>query len=328
VNTLIDDLIVAKNRGIKVNVVLEDAKLGESLPAYNKLKASGIDVGTDFPGRRLHIKGVVIDGRYVFLGSANWTKAAMEDNYEATILEDSRSDAQDLIRFIENARVKDEVRIDYKGVALPVDFLLSPTKGRVLLKKHSKKQFDFYLLLLKQYAETGKTTFEIDEKAMVEEMGYTVPKKFGSYKSERTFYHDTIRNFLKRLKKGGFIDYKKTTVTLKIKPPDESIESQRIVVPYEYWEYGYDQILSMRAKYMYLVCLYEAPRSVQYPYWFHSQEDMSKLYGIGTWVISKGLRELEDIGVLEVTRSKPRPPDFSARKANVYKLLPLRPLYK
>jgi len=84
----------------------------------------------------------------------------------------------------------------------------------------------------------------------------------------------------------------------------------------------------MRAKYLYLIALYEAPRSVQYPYWFHSQEDMSKVYGISTWVISKGLIELEKKRMIEVTRSKPRPPDFSTRKANVYKLLPLVPLDK
>jgi len=323
VNALLDDLIAAKNRGVDVKVVLEDAKLGESLPAYNKLKERGIDIRTDLPGKRLHIKGVIIDGRYVFIGSANWSRAAIEDNYEATLFIDSKADAQDLTRFIEGTTVKDAGKVEYEGVALSGDFLLSPKKGRLLLKKHSKKQFDLYLLFRKIYTETGQTTFKIDEKALVEQLGYKVPKNLGSYKSERTFYHDTLRNFLKRLKKDGFIDYEKDVVTLKIDNID-----QDIVIPYEYWKYGYDKALSMRAKYLYLICLYESSRSVQYPYWFHSQQDMAKLYGIATWTISKGLIELEKAGILEVTRSKVRPPDFSARKANIYKLLPLSPLGK
>lgn len=322
VNTLVDELIVAKSRGVKVEVLLEDAKLGESLPAYNKLKESGIEVRTDLPGKRLHIKGVVIDERYVFLGSANWTRAAIEDNYEGTAFIDSESDAKALLDFIEKAKAEDSTPVTYEGASIPADFLLNPKKGRVLFTKHSNKQLDLYLLLLREYARTGKTTFEVDEKAYVEEMGYKVPKDFGSYKSEQTFYHDTIRNLMKRLKKAGFIeDYKTRTVALKT-----DTESPHITIPYEYWEYGYDDVLSMRAKYMYLICLYEAPRSVTYPYWFHSQEDMSKLYGISTWAISKGLLELEKVGALEVTRSKPRPPDFSSRKANVYKLLSLKPI--
>jgi len=326
VNNLVDSLIEAKKRGVEVTVVLEDAKLGESRQAFNILKENGIDVSADLPGKRMHLKGVIVDRRYVFLGSANWSRAAIEENYDATLFVDSESDAKALIEFIEDAKITHEERIDYEGVNIPVDFLLSPEKGRILLKTHAKRQLDLYLLLLKQYQETANPTFKIDEKALVEEMGYKVPKDLASYKTERTFYHDTIRKLLKSLKKGGFIDYDKDVVTLNIEPPDETQTPQNIVIPYEYWKYGYDKTLSMTAKYLYLICLYEAARSVRYPYWFHSQEDMAKLYGIHRFTISKGLRELEKLGILEVARSKARPPDFSRRKANVYKLLPLYPL--
>lgn len=323
VNTLIDDLIAAKERGVKVKVIIEDAKLGESLAAYNKLKDNGIDVATDWPGRRLHIKAVIIDGRYIFLGSANWSRAAIEDNYESTLFVESEQDAKELTKYIEELTVKQKKQIKEPGVSISADFILSSTKGRILLKKHAKKQFDLYLLLLKEYIKTGKTSFKLDEKKVVEEMGYKVPKEFGSYKSEQTFYHDTLRNFLKRLEQNKFIEYEKKIVTLKL---DNLEKDSQIVIPFDYWEYEYANTLSMRAKYMYLIALYEGSRSITYPYWFHSQEDMSKLYGISVQTIGDGLRELERIGVLEVTRDKIRPPDFSARKANVYKLLPLKPI--
>jgi Mn-dependent DtxR family transcriptional regulator len=125
------------------------------------------------------------------------------------------------------------------------------------------------------------------------------------------------------LKKHGLIDYKQGKVTLKAnisEKPDKST----IIISYEYWQEGYSDKLSMRAKYMYLICLYEASRSTKYPLWFRSQKDMSKLYGISDTTISLGLQELEDKGLIEIIRDKPTPPDFSDRKANVYKMLPLK----
>ena len=50
---------------------------------------------------------------------------------------------------------------------------------------------------------------------------------------------------------------------------------------------------------------------------------MSKLYGISDTTISLGLLELEERGIIEITRDKLTPPDFSDRKANVYRMLSL-----
>jgi len=50
---------------------------------------------------------------------------------------------------------------------------------------------------------------------------------------------------------------------------------------------------------------------------------MSELYGISDNTISSALLELEEKGIIEVTRDKPTPPDFADRKANIYRMLPL-----
>ena len=55
-----------------------------------------------------------------------------------------------------------------------------------------------------------------------------------------------------------------------------------------------------------------------------SQKDMSKLYGISDNTISSALLELEDKGIIEITRDRPTPPDFADRKANVYRMLLLK----
>lgn len=78
VNELVNDLVSAQNRGVAVTVILENSKLKESRSAYQKLKENNIAVYFDTPAHLLHIKGVAVDDRYTFIGSANWTRAAIE----------------------------------------------------------------------------------------------------------------------------------------------------------------------------------------------------------------------------------------------------------
>ena len=124
---------------------------------------------------------------------------------------------------------------------------------------------------------------------------------------------------LTRLKRHGLIDYKKEEVTLKNNVSEKPV----IIIPFEFWDYKYSDSLSMVAQYMYFICLNEASRSTKYPVWFRSQKDMVKLYGMSERSITNAVSELEKKGIIEVTRDKSTLPDFSDRKANVYKILPL-----
>ncbi len=321
INVLVNDLIAAKSRGVEVKVILEDSKLKENHLAYEKLKENNISVYFDTPQHLLHIKGIAIDDRYIFLGSANWSRAAIEDNYEATYFEDSPKDAITFREYVDNIpfQDKDIFLPPESGVGISGDFLMSPELGRRLLKSQAFKQFDLYLLLCKLQEETGESSFDIDYDFLAKEMGYKAPKRLGKYRNKHNYYYERIHRSLKRLKRYGLIDYKKGTVNLKVNNIKASKE-RVIMLPYKYWEDGYDTQFSMRAKYMYLVSLYEAARSTRYPSWFRSQKDMSELYGISDTTISLGLLELEEKGIIEITRDKKTPPDFSDRKANVYRM--------
>jgi hypothetical protein len=321
---LVDDLIAAKDRGVDIKVVLEDSKFKASRLAYQKLKDNGIDVYFDTPKELLHIKGVAIDDKYIFIGSANWSRAAIEDNYEVTYLEESPEDAIAFREYVESIPVaKGEFFLPAEeGVKLLSSFLLSPDLGRQLLKAQAYKQLDLYLLLCKMQDKTGKAYFKIDYDSLAKKMGYKAPEDLRKYRNAHHYYYERIHRLLIPLKKYGLIDYRKGKVTLKANVSDKP-DKPKIIIPYEYWEEGYSDKLSMRAKYMYLICLYEAGRSTRYPLWFRSQEDMSKLYGISDTTISLGLQELEDKGLIEIIRDKPIPPDFSDRKANIYRMLPL-----
>ena len=325
INDLVNDLIDAKNRGVSVKVILEDSKLKENRLAYQKLKENNIAVYFDTPEHLLHIKGIAIDDKYLFLGSANWSRAAIEDNYEATYFEDFEQDAIAFREYVDNLPFQDkDIFLPLtKGVSISPDFLLSPKSGRRLLKSQATKQLDLYLLLLKMQQEKGETSIAVDYDCLAKDMGYAAPEDLGKYRNEHHYFYERIHRLLIGLKKYGLISYKKGIVTLKV---DTDKGKPSIIMPFEYWQYGYPDYLSMRAKYMYLICLYEAARSTRYPFWFRSQKDMAKLYGISDTTISLGLLELEERGIIGITRDKPTPPDFSDRKANVYKILPLSQL--
>ncbi|MCX5712691.1 MAG: phospholipase D-like domain-containing protein [Candidatus Omnitrophica bacterium] len=326
VNGLVNDLIVAKSRGVAIKVILEDSKLKENRLAYELLRANNIAVYFDTPEHLLHVKEVIIDDRYLFVGSANWSKAAIDSNYEATIFEDSSPDALIATQQINNIPIqkKDIFLAQAEGVAISSDFLLAPNSGRRLIKDEASKQFDLYLLLCKLQQKASKPSLDIDYDSLAKNLGYTAPNNLGLYRNAHHYFYDRIRHSLKHLQAYGLIDYRKEEVTLKA-DNSKKPNAPAIIIPFEYWDYGYSNSLSTRAKYMYLICLYEASRSTRYPFWFRSQEDMSKLYGISDTTISLGLLELEAKGMIEITRDKPTPPDFSSRQANIYRMLSLTP---
>lgn len=317
VNKLVDSLIDAQKRGVSVKVILENNKLSENKDTFTKLKNAGVKVYFDTPAALTHIKAVVIDERFVFLGSTNWTEAAFKDNNEAAVLMDSPPDAKALTEYINSIEIDDKnpYEVSSDGVSVSVTFLTSPKGGRQLLTNDAYKQFDLYLLLLKKIRETSADEIKIDYDSLAKELGYAAPSELGGYRDDHNYYYEHIHRALKKLRKYGLIEHGNGDVSM----PKEGDES--FIIPYSYWTLAKEKNLSLRAKYMYLVALYEVSKSTKKPSWFRSQEDMVKLYGISDTTISLGMQELEEKGIIKIMRDKPEPPDFSARKANIYTML-------
>lgn len=103
---LLNHLIRATERGVKVKVLLEIGKNSNSQINKNntetakRLRKGGIDVSFDRPTTRTHTKVVVIDRRYTFLGSHNLTSSAMKYNNELSILIDSPKVAGETLGYI------------------------------------------------------------------------------------------------------------------------------------------------------------------------------------------------------------------------------------
>lgn len=103
-----EDLMSAASRGVKVTVLLEKEgreRKGSSLNYDNAdtaklLTRSGVKVYFDTPKTTTHTKLVIIDNRFVFIGSHNFTDSALRYNNEASVMIDSPKIARDAASFI------------------------------------------------------------------------------------------------------------------------------------------------------------------------------------------------------------------------------------
>jgi phosphatidylserine/phosphatidylglycerophosphate/cardiolipin synthase-like enzyme len=102
-----DELIRARRRGVAVSVILErSGDPADRLNDNNRRTASlltkgGVRVLFDSPLRTSHEKVVVIDKRYLYLGSHNLTQAALIHNKELSVLIDSPEIAGETLSLIE-----------------------------------------------------------------------------------------------------------------------------------------------------------------------------------------------------------------------------------
>lgn len=97
----------AARRGVKVEVVIEQGQEGDNISQDNaetvrKLKAAGIAVCMDGPDRTTHAKMVIIDRRYLFIGSHNLTQSALKYNHEVSVRIDSPSLAEEGLRYMKS----------------------------------------------------------------------------------------------------------------------------------------------------------------------------------------------------------------------------------
>jgi phosphatidylserine/phosphatidylglycerophosphate/cardiolipin synthase-like enzyme len=63
---------------------------------------AGIKVRFDAPKTITHVKAMVIDGRYVYLGSHNLTQSALKFNNELSVMVDSPEFAAEVTSYLDN----------------------------------------------------------------------------------------------------------------------------------------------------------------------------------------------------------------------------------
>jgi phosphatidylserine/phosphatidylglycerophosphate/cardiolipin synthase-like enzyme len=75
-------IIRAKNRGVRIRILMDKGQSKGKYSKYKYLLDSGIAVIQDRHTGIMHNKIAMIDGRILFTGSYNWSKSAEERNQE------------------------------------------------------------------------------------------------------------------------------------------------------------------------------------------------------------------------------------------------------
>ena len=100
VNELIQNLIEAHERGVQVQVILENS-MSSNHQAYNLLTKEGIDVKFDSNSILTHTKLLVVDDYLTIGGSHNWTMGAFQYNNDSSVLIKSQAVARKCLTHIE-----------------------------------------------------------------------------------------------------------------------------------------------------------------------------------------------------------------------------------
>ena len=108
-NHLVKELINAKKREVKVEVILEARDAEDRTTKRNRhtgkiLSEGGIDVIYDSLSKTTHAKFMVVDGRLTLLGSTNWTYYALTDNHEASVFIRSKEVAKELTDYFKKVK--------------------------------------------------------------------------------------------------------------------------------------------------------------------------------------------------------------------------------
>jgi competence ComEA-like helix-hairpin-helix protein len=104
---LLDRLIAAHRRGVEVRVFLENSGYDEGIneenrKVANRLRKHGIAVVFDSPRTTSHVKMVVVDRRYLIVGSHNLTHSALADNREFSLLVDNQDLARQAMAYLQS----------------------------------------------------------------------------------------------------------------------------------------------------------------------------------------------------------------------------------
>lgn len=343
VYSLVDELIKAHKRGIKVKVILDQnidfvgekginrwVTEGKNSRCFKILKDAGIDVQYDDLTTYTHAKVLIIDNEIVIVGSANWSESALNKNFEVNTLIKSKELANEILASFKNIKTVQGPSIETQrlesGVVVSWKFLENPRFAGRMLTRHDERAFDLYLALLREFDGNSEGKISLNSEKTASYLGLL-------NKMTREGYRRQINRSLKKLKEDySLIDFKleydkDAEVRLldydKPENPYSIPKDWYFQVPGEYWDYGWVSKLSHSAKFSYLINLTYANVSSAFPWWFSSREVLAKRFNISKWVISKGMQELRRLNLIDVAYDKPQGGSYESRLATSYKILPL-----
>ena len=177
INRLMKDLEQALERGVSVTIYLntridKTSGVDEGKP-FDALRQKGAQIYLTNPRYMLHDKMLIVDSRYVVIGSTNWSISALTDNFESTVLIDSPPLANQRLKRMKTIHLEGE---DLRGppqisikevyplpelVEMPVVLMENKRYFPQMLTKHDNRAMDLYLLLIAESYRRGTKEFHI-----------------------------------------------------------------------------------------------------------------------------------------------------------------------
>lgn len=316
-NQLVDALIEAKKRGVEVEVVFDqDAGSFKNAKAYTHLKEAGIRVYYDELSRYTHAKCLVIDKKIIIAGSTNWSEAALDRNIEVSFLLESEELAQGILSYLKTIKTGQETDTGSTAVQVSREFLENPDFAPFMVKEQSQRAFDVYLYLIWK----GTVPIFYDD----------IARYLGIYEgwTSEAYRRQIIRTFRQLESKYKLIKFKpryaKEADVELVNFRDSPQKAGTVSIPEDYFKFGWNKELSLRAKFCYLINLAYTQISQMKPYWSKSVAMIAKEFGgVGQDVIHKGMLELRRRKLLEVKYDELGSKPYDERAPKIYKLLKL-----
>ncbi len=356
VSQLIDALIGAKSRGVDVEVILDqnvdfvhrghpsdwEVEI-KSTRAYKRLKDAGIKVYYDEPARYTHCKTVIIDKKIVILGSTNWSESAFSNSIETDVLVNSTGLADEILRYLKTIKIDDSVEknLEVVGPATRIgwDFLENPKLAPQMVKMHGRRDFDVYLYLLWKHSGTVPFLYEDMAKYLGIYEGWTttdyrrqiiralrnLEQRYKLIKFEPRFGKEAVITLLS-YKSSGTVPI--TSKVLRF-AQDESLEAnsggfRTVPIPNDYFNFGWNRELSLRAKFCLFITMYYFQISDVKPFWSESLPTLTKQFGgVSRDVIIQGMKELRRKKLIEVKYDELKGKPYDIKAPKMYKLLKL-----
>lgn len=316
VNDLVQELVNAHTRGVKVRVILDQnidfsrwnasgkwEKEDKNSEVFAYLKEQGIEVYFDNLHIVTHAKALIIDKETTVIGSSNWTESSLGKNAELSCLIRSKEFAGQVLDDISKISIDREASILDTERTPPVRvsevFLTDKSLAPVFFEAYYDLAFDLYLLLLKRYDGNEKGSVEINYRDYYETLGLEHVKfEFARSKMIRA---------LKRLEKCKLITVvsrapQPPIVYLKDYPHDRpyTVPTEHYCsIPDEYWKYGWNKTLSFREKYCYLINLARSGPA-RGNTWSAFSAQLQRDYWLTKSSVIKGMKGLRIKNIIEI----------------------------
>ncbi|MCM8767281.1 MAG: phospholipase D-like domain-containing protein [Candidatus Omnitrophica bacterium] len=112
-NQILEELIKAHKRNIKIEIILELSNFTDvrkkNFETAKFLAENGIKVYFDREDKTTHSKLVIIDNKYIFIGSHNWNYYSLEKNNETSVIIESEEIARVFVDYFN--KIKKECKI-------------------------------------------------------------------------------------------------------------------------------------------------------------------------------------------------------------------------